>query len=382
VYYDGFMRLPALLALLVLSHLRAAEPSPALSALIADADRALKTEPLSVMDKKLTPPSGDKHDYMSVGPYWWPDPAKVDGLPYIRRDGEQNPTRNSADTDRASLGRLLSSVQTLALAYRETGREPYAEHAAKLVRVWFLDPPTRMNPHLEFGQAIPGRVTGRGIGIIDTAGLADLTKAVGWIERSKTWTVADRTAMQAWLARYLDWLLTSSHGRDEAKAENNHGTWYDVQVASFALYAGKTDLAQRVLEEAKQKRIATQIEPDGKQPRELARTKSFSYSAMNLRAFFDLASLGERVNVDLWNFQTPDGRSIRKALDYLAPYADPAKEWPDPQIDGGVSLNYRLELAALLRRAAIAWKEPRYEELLRKLPAARVETNRLQLLWR
>jgi hypothetical protein len=348
--------------------------SPALAALVQQADRELKTGPLSVMHKKLTPSSGDKHDYMSVGPYWWPDPSKPNGLPYIRHDGVINPDRNSADNDNEELKKMFGSVATLALAYRETGSEKYAEHAGELLRGWFLDPATKMNPNLNFGQAVPGVNEGRGIGIIDTAGLVELTRALPWLEKSKSWTAADRQGLKQWFAQYLDWLQTSKNGREEAAATNNHGTWYDAQIVCLALAVGRDDFAKKTLEAAQSKRIAAEIQPDGSQPRELERTKSFGYSTMNLRAFFELATLGDRVGVDLWNYQTKDGRGIRKALDYMAPYMDASKVWQHEQIE---PMN-RMELATLLRRAALAYKEPRYEAMI---GSTDVSANRMQLLW-
>src|SRR5579871_480212 len=336
--------------------------SPARDALLQQADRDLNAGPFSVMHKKLAPSSGDKHDYMSVGPYWWPDPTKPDGLPYIRKDGVINPDRTSAATDNDEFKKLFSAVGTLALAYRETGSEKYAE------------PATRMNPNLNFGQAVPGRNEGRGTGIIDTAGLVDLARALPWLEKSKAWSDADRAGIKQWFATYLDWLETSKNGKEEREATNNHGTWYDAQVVALALATGQDALAKKTLEAAKQKRVAAEIEPNGSMPRELERTKSFGYSTMNLRAFMELASLGDRAGVDLWNYQTADGRGIRKAVDYLAPYMDPSKQWEHEQIE---PMN-RTELATLMRSAAIAYKEPRYETLAESAHAA---TNRMELLW-
>jgi hypothetical protein len=151
-------------------------------------------------------------------------------------------------------------------------------------------------------------------------------------------------------------------------------------LTALALYTGQNDLARRVAEEAKAKRIAAQIAPDGKMPEELARTNSLSYTTMNTRAFFNLADLAEKVGVDLWNYQTPDGRGLRKAIDFLAPYADPAKDWTFEQI-GGVKLSSRMDIALLLRRAALAYKDPHYETVLTKLSADDVQANRMQILW-
>ncbi len=263
----------------------------ALGALEADATKALAIAPVSVMDKTVSPPSGDKHDYMSQAPYWWPDPAKPNGRPYIRRDGERNPEINRI-TDHDNLGRLTSAVATLGLAFYLTGRQEYATHASRLVRVWFLDPATRMNPHLKFGQGIPGINDGRGIGIIETRGLPEMLDGVLLLAGSAVWTDADEAGLKAWMTAYVKWLRESSHGQEEAKNGNNHETWYDVQVAALALYTGQRELCLQTLAGARG-RIARQIEPDGRQPRELERTRSWDYSEFNLRAFFDLARLGD-----------------------------------------------------------------------------------------
>jgi len=295
-----------------------------------DADEALKAGPFSVMDKPFTPPSGDKHDYMSLGPYWWPDPTKPDGLPYIQKDGEVNPEGDSYD--RVPLTRMTTAVDTLALAYYLTSDERYGDHAARLIRVWFLDEATRMNPHLQYGQAVPGRTEGRGIGIIDTAQLCRLVDAVGMLAGSRSWTEVDQQGIEAWFRNYLQWLRESRHGQDENRAPNNHGTWYDVQVVSFALFVDRPEIAREVLQSVPARRIATQIEPDGRQPLELARTRSWDYSVMNLQGMFNLAILGQRVGVDLWQAETTDGRSIRKALEWLIPYATGEKKWTYRQI--------------------------------------------------
>lgn len=312
---------------------------------------------------------------MSVGPYWWPDPDKKDGLPYIRHDGRVNPEYRNYDP--VPLKAMTKGVKTLALACYLTGEPAYGEHAARLLRAWFLDDQTRMNPNLQFGQAIPGRCSGRGIGLIETASLIGVVDAVGMLKDSPAWTQEDQAALQTWFGEFLDWMLESQYGRDEARTRNNHGTWYDAQVASFALFVGRDDLARRVLREAAEKRIARQIEPDGRQPHELARTKSFGYSTMNLRGMFTLATLAEQVGVDLWNFQTEDGRSIRKALDWLAPFASGEGKWEHEQI-GGIHPD---ALYPLLRQAALAYDEPAYERLIEKIPGFHPKAERTELLW-
>jgi hypothetical protein len=334
----------------------------ALAALDRDAGEAINAEPLSVVNKNITPPSGDKHDYMSQAPYFWPNPDTPDGLPYIRPD----------DTNMAT---TRDNVETLALAYYFSGNEKYAAKASELLRVWFLDPATRMNPNLQYAQAVPDINTGRGTGIIETSGLTSVADSIGLLAGSKAWTESDQRGMEKWYDEYLKWMLESRPGREEAAAKNNHGTYYDMQVASFALFVGKRDLAAAVLNEAKTKRIAVQIEPDGRQPLELARTNSWSYSLTNLRGLMSLARLAENVDIDLWNYQTADGRGIRKALDYLLPFAFDRQKWQYEQI-GRWSPSGAF---ALLRRVAVKYPDRRYQDLLSQLPEVSAE-NRDNLL--
>ena len=252
------------------SRLQSNDPAvvPAFNTLIREADSALTSGTVSVVEKELTPSSGDKHDYMSLAPYWWPNPNKPTGLPYIRRDGEINPERDQT-SDRKRLDNMVQTVKTLSLSYFFTGREEYAAHAAKMLFVWFLDPATKMNPNLRYAQAIPGRSSGRGAGIIETHNLPELIDAVAMLNRSKSWDQSNQRALQDWFNAYLIWLLESPEGSAEATAKNNHGSWYDLQVLSYALFAGKNELAKKVLSELPTKRISKQIEPDGRQLREL-----------------------------------------------------------------------------------------------------------------
>lgn len=329
----------------------------ALSALEASANAALDIDRLSVMDKNVTPPSGDKHDYMSQAPYYWPDPSKKDGKPYIRKDGERNPEIDQI-SDRENIERLSRAVASLGLAFHLTGRQEYAQHAAHLVRVWFIDPATRMNPNLRFGQGIPGRVEGRSAGIIETRFVPNILVALTFLQGSPAWTASDERALKEWVAAYLEWLIESPLGRNEARRKNNHETWADVQISSFALYVGEPEIARTTIEGARGD-IAFEIEPDGSQPRELARTRPWHYSIFNLTAFMALAAIGERVGIDLWNYTPPDGAGLQKALDFLVPFATGEERFPNPQLDKVRPS----ELHLVLRRGAVAWKEPRYRQI-------------------
>ena len=348
----------------------------ALKKLIADADKALAVTPPSVMQKTKVPPSGDKHDYMSIAPYFWPNPATKDGLPYVRKDGKVNPESRAEAANDTLRARLVgTTVETLALGYYFTRDEKYAEHAAKVLRTWFLDPATKMTPHFRFAQAIPGVNDGRGTGLIEARGLADAADAAILLVGSKHWSAADQQALLAWGEVYFEWLLGSKNGQDERAAKNNHGTWYDVQAVKWALVLGRKDKAKEICAEAITRRIGVQIQPDGKQPLELVRTASFSYSCFNLLALVRLADLSEHAGVDLWQHKTTDGRSIRVALDFLVPYL--GKE-PKPWTLQQIHESKPDEVLPVLRAAALAYGDERYESLLKEYSDHR--SKRLQLL--
>jgi hypothetical protein len=339
--------------------------APALTALRAEADRALLLKPLSVMDKLRTTPSGDKHDYISLAPFWWPNPKDPKGS-YIRHDGLQNPeSEDGKYSDYPAWVKVSSAIETLGLAYYFTGNEAYAEHAAKLARAWFLDPATHMNPNLNFGQYVTGVNEGRREGVLQFRSLIQICDSLALIAASPAWTEKDAQAFHAWLDTYFTWLTESPNGRDEAAAINNHGTWYDAQAADIALVLGKTNYAKKLVSTGLQKRLARQVEPDGRQPMELARTNSLNYSLFNLEGLFTLARLGDRVRVDWWDYATSDGRSLRVALRYLAPYADPDKPWRQEDVVAGD----RTRLFALFAQALRHGDDPLFREMLRFSPA-------------
>ena len=285
----------------------------------------------SVMDKKQIAPSGTKHDYMSTGPYWWPDTSKSNGLPYIRKDGLRNPTYYDI-TDSHEFDELLNDVESLALSYYFTEDEKYAQFATKLLTTWFLDTATRQNPNLNFAQAIPGINTGRGIGIIETRQLYRAMDGSILLQGSTSWTKQNDNNFQKWCAQYLSWLMESSNGKDELAAHNNHGTHYSVQVIALALFTNRTDIAKNQIDTVKQ-RMAKQLKPNGSQPFELERTKSWSYSNMNLYGFCINARLAENVGINLWDYETKDGKSIKKCIDWLVPYLKKEQEWTYEQIE-------------------------------------------------
>lgn len=336
--------------------------SPSFKKLYSFSEKALKKGPFSITYKQVDPPSGDRHDYMSLAPYWWPDKTKSDGLPYIRRDGVVNPeVKNYPDKD--AIGTFAKSVYALSLTYFLTGEERFAKHAVKLLQVWFVDNETRMNPNLKYAQAIPGRNEGRGAGLIDARHFSEIIDAIGMIQNSTSWNADLEIKIKNWFEKYLTWMNESKEGMHEAAAKNNHGSWYDVQKIAIALFLGDTDLAAKTIETAKTKRIEYQIDAEGKQAEELVRTKSLHYSTFNIEALFTLATMGDYVGVDLWNYESKDGRSIKKALDYLLPFYLKEKEWPFEQI---ADLDNQ-RIYTLLLKASKHFSSGNYSEYLKKL---------------
>jgi hypothetical protein len=336
------------------------DKTAALNELLAEAEEAMQVQPVDMTNKPQTPPSGDKHDYMSLSPYWWPDPDSPDGLPYIRRDGEVNPQRYEFDMPK--IDAVSGAVRVLGPAYYFTDDERYAEHAAKLLRSLLIDPETRMNPSLKYAQMRPGHELNHS-GIIETVRFRWMIDAITLLKGSGAWTDEDHAAVQDWFRDYVTWLRTSEQGVAESQSENNHGSWYAEQVVLYSLFVGDEQPAREVLATIPD-RIAYQIESDGSQPHELVRTRSFHYCDFNVRALLDLAHLGRRLGEDLYGYETVDGRSIRAALEFMLPHATGEAEWDHEQI---APINWS-NFAHALTRAAVAYDEPRYEQLKSKLP--------------
>jgi Alginate lyase len=306
------------------------QSTSAVNALIRQANRDLTETPVSVMDKSQVASNGDKHEYLSLLVYAWPNPSTKNGLPYVIHDGRMNPEVSTV-ADQNNLGLMITWVRQLGYAYYFTRNEVYASKARDLLATWFLNPSTRMRPDLSFAQLIKGNPRGQHSGIIDGANLPEVVDAVGLLAGSKTWTKSDDKALHRWFSEYLAWLRKSALGKQEAKAANNHATWYDEQILSYALYAGNRKLARTIATTAKTTIVARQIAGNGRQPAELKRPDSWTYSTFNLDGLTRLATLASAAQVDLWEYTGPDGAGIRKALDFVAPYAKNLQKWPYQQ---------------------------------------------------
>jgi hypothetical protein len=318
------------------------------TALQARGEAALRHPVRSVMDKTQVPPSGDRHDYMSLAPYWWPDPVDAKA-PWVRRDGEVNPARATAAFDRVALGTMAADVEALAFAYHATRERRFADRAAVLVRAWFLDPATAMNPNMNFAQAVPGRASGRAEGVLDGSAFQQVIDAVGLLAPAGTITPVETRALEAWFSRYADWMRTSSIGQAERAAANNHGLWYDSQLLHYALFARRLDVARQVVD-GFPARLTAQMAPNGSLPRELARTRSFHYSLYALEPAFNVADLATCLGRDLWQWTGPQGQSLQRATDFVASFRHDPASWPYRELGWPAD-----ELDRLLSRADRTW---------------------------
>jgi hypothetical protein len=296
-----------------------------------DASNALAAPIVVITDKPQPSPSGDPHDYISYGRYWWPDPASSNGLPYIRRDGIVN-REQLALGDRGKMGDLTTTVPALALAWHLERNTNCAVRAGEWLRAWFVTPATRMNPSLDYAQVHLGHDNnlGSNFGLIDARGLAEVVDSIRLLQDSTALSDSDREAIREWFTQYLHWLLTSKNGRLERAAPNNHGTWYLVQAIAIARFLGDEDQARKLAREDMD-RIGWQFEPDGSQPLEMERTDGLSYCQFNLEAQFQVATLAAPLGVDLWSYTATNGASLRKGVEFLRPYNNAPETWPHQQ---------------------------------------------------
>jgi hypothetical protein len=298
------------------------------------ANQYLQEAPITITASTSPRSAGGLHDFFSEGDYWWPDPKNPDG-PYIQRDGMTNPD-NFTD-HRRYLMRLSVQLPALAAAWKLTKDSRYARHAALHLRAWFIDERTRMNPNLQYAQAIHGRFTGRGIGIIDTIHLVEVARAIEVLAGSKTLSQIETKEVRQWFADYLEWMTSSKNGLEEREARNNHGTCWVMQVAAFAKLTGNQELLTYCRDRFKKVLVPSQIAADGSFPQELRRTKPYGYSLFNLDAMATLCQILATPENNLWLFSLPDGRGIRKAMAYMYPYIKDKKTWPlakDVMYDG------------------------------------------------
>ena len=329
------------------------------------ADAALEQEPVTITAFRAKLSDGGPNDFYSNGDYWWPNPNTTNGLPYVQRDGETNPQNFIAH--RQILRQLSDAVAALGAAYKITGDDKYVKKSAELLKVFFLDEKTRMNPNLQYAQAIPGVSSGRGIGIIDTLHLIEIPKAIEAMEKSPAFPPEVLAGLKKWFADYVAWMTTSKNGHDEANAGNNHAVAFWLQVAVFAQFTGDEKNLAECRRRFTDVFVPKQMANDGSFPQELRRTKPYGYSTFQLDNLVTLCQVLSTKENDLWHFTLPDGRNIHKAMEFMYPFWQDKSKWPrKPDVqawDGWPARQPSLLFAGL------AFGEQKYLDLWKQLPA-------------
>jgi hypothetical protein len=329
------------------------------------ADAFLAEPPVTITAFKAEQSAGGLHDYFSQADYSWPDPSRPDGLPYVNRDGWSNP--DTFQRHRWAMVRLGRGVGALGAAFKITGDLRYAAHALAHLRAWFVTPDTRMNPTLLYSQAILGSVTGRGVGIIDTIHLIEVSAAIEALSARGGLAPADAAPIKAWFRDYLAWLTTSEYGLDERERGNNHGTCWVMQVAAFARMLGDQAALDDCRARFKTWLLPNQMFQDGSFPLEMRRTKPYGYALFQLDQLATVAQILSTPRDDLWAFTLADGRSLKKAVEFMYPFIADKSRWRLPP--DVMYFEYWPVRHASLIFAGLAYREPRYIELWKRLPA-------------
>ena len=291
--------------------------------ILSAAEEYVSQAPLTVTAFPAKRSAGGLHDFFSQADYFWPNPKNPDG-PYINRDGQSNP--DNFDDHRKVMIALSKQVPALTAAWLLTGDKRYGRRAADHLRAWFVTPETRMNPNLQYAQAVIGVSTGRNFGIIDTLHLVEVARAASLLG-SDVCPAADREKVKGWFASYLDWLNTSERGIQERDTTNNHAICWGLQAAEFARLAGNEAARNDVYRRYREVWLPNQMAPDGSFPRELARTKPYSYSIFNFDVMAGLCQSLKGLSPDPVEFQLPDGRGISKAAEFIYPYLKDKSLW-------------------------------------------------------
>ncbi len=295
--------------------------------ILREADWALQQLPITVTATPAARSAGGLHDFYSEGDYWWPHPLSADS-PYVQKDGMSNPANFTAH--RHAMIRFSRITGALAAAYKITGDDRYVLQALTHYKAWFTDTVTMMYPHLQYAQAIKGRFTGRGIGIIDGIQLMEAAQGMLLMEKSKRMDAAVLAGTKKWFDVFLTWLCNHPYGKDEMNAANNHGTCWVMQAAVFAKFTGNRAQMEFCSNRYKNVLLPRQMAEDGSFPLELKRTKGYGYSIFNLDAMATICQVLSSDDNDLWNYETRDGKSIKKGIAYLYPFIADKTKWPLP----------------------------------------------------
>ena len=325
----------------------------------AEAERRMREGPWTVVSERPKGLDLDPHDYYSEAPYWWPDPDNPSG-PYIRKDGHSNPDRFVAN--RNALDSMCDAVLTLGAAAFFLDDASYGQRAARVVYTWFINPKTRMNPSLDYAQAVPGENTGRAAGIIEGRVLIRAVQGMEFLAQTRAWDSRDQAAVRKWFEEYLHWLIQSKNGIDERRSGNNHASWWTAQAAALATFVEDQSTQQMAFRLYREQIFPRQIRADGSAPSEESRTASLSYSAFNLEAYATVCRIAQVQGVDLWSLGARNGATIATVIDYLEPYLRNPRAWNKEQV-----AEFRNDNLYFLAFAGMGMKKPDYVAMFQKL---------------
>lgn len=295
---------------------------------LAKADTALTLKPITVTAERCERSAGGVHDFYSEGDYWWQNPADPSGA-YIQRDGQSNP--NNFVAHRRAMVRFSQIIGSLASAYVLTKNEKYVQHAFTHLNAWFVDETTRMNPSLLYAQAIKGKATGRGIGVIDMIQMIEIAQGIRVMQQAKCVNITDLGKIKDWFSQYLTWVTTHQYGIDEREAKNNHGTCWVMQVAVFAKLTDNKTLIDYCKNRYKTVLLPNQMAENGSFPLELARTKPYGYALFNLDAMTTICHVLSEKQDNLWNYISPNGRTVKMGIQFMHLFIADKTKWTFPK---------------------------------------------------
>lgn len=331
---------------------------------ILQADRMMTEKPVTVTATHCKRSAGGLHDFYSEGDYWWPDPSNPTA-PYIQKDGQSNP-ENFSD-HRLAMIRLCEITATETSAWLLTDKQKYADKALEHLKAWFTDTLTRMNPNMLYAQAIWGRYTGRGIGLIDAYHFVEVAQSAKILIDKKAIPVREAEKIKSWFSSFLSWMTTHSYGIDEMNAKNNHGTCWVATASSIAVLVGDETVKKMCIDRFKHIMLPSQMAEDGSFPLEIKRTKPFGYSLFNIDAFCNVAQILSTKDDNLFSYTTTDGKSLKKGMEYIFPFISDKTKWPFAK-DIYIWEEWPVRQSCLLF-AGLAFENEQYIKMFLKLPS-------------
>ena len=328
------------------------------------ADKMLNEKPVTVTAASSKRSAGGRHDFFSQADYFWPDP-KDSNAPFIQKDGESYPGVFS--DHRHAMIRMSDLTATLTSAWLLTGKKKYANAALQHLNAWFVDTTTRMNPNMLYAQAVWGKYTGRNYGLIDAYHLVEVAQSAKILIGHKVIPEAQALKIKEWFSQFLSWMMTHPYGVDEMNTKNNHSTCWVATAASMASLVGDKTVLKMCIDRFKTILLPSQMAENGSFPLEIKRTKPYGYSLFNIDAFCNVAEILSTPEDNLWTFQTPDGKSLKKGMEYIFPFIKDKTSWPFAK-DIFIWDEWPVRQSSLLF-AGIAYQDEAYIQAFLKLPS-------------